>query len=46
MPEYEIILYSEDISYEEYYQRNGKDWIHFLVGNTQIMKLLNITNLS
>ena len=39
MPQYEVIIYSEDISCEEYYKRNGNDWIDVLVGDIQRMKL-------
>ena len=39
MPEYEVIIYSEDISCEEYYKRNGSEWVDVLVGDIQRMKL-------
>ena len=39
MPEYEAIIYSEKISCEEYYKKNGEEWIHVLVGDIQRMKL-------
>jgi len=39
MPEYEVIIYSERISCEEYYKRNGNEWVNVLVGDVQRMKL-------
>ena len=39
MPEYEVIMHSENISCEEYYKRNGNVWVHVLVGDIQRMKL-------
>lgn len=39
MPEYELIIYSENISCEEYYKRNGNQWVNVLVGDIQRMKL-------
>ncbi len=39
MPEYEVIIYSENISYEEYYKRNGSEWVNVLVGDVQRMKI-------
>ncbi|MGN1297849.1 MAG: YdcF family protein [Clostridia bacterium] len=39
MPEYEVIIYSENISCQEYYKRNGNEWINVLVGDIQRMKL-------
>ena len=39
MPEYEVIIYSEDISCEEYYRRNGNEWVNVIVGDVQRMKL-------
>lgn len=39
MPEYDVILYSEDISCEEYYKRNGEEWVHVLVGDVQRIKV-------
>ena len=39
MPECDIILYSEDISCEEYYKRNGDEWVHVLVGDVQRIKV-------
>lgn len=39
MPEYECIIHSENISCEEYFKRNGNEWINVLVGDIQRMKL-------
>lgn len=39
MPEYEAIICSEDVSCEEYYKRNGNEWVNILVGDVQRMKL-------
>lgn len=39
MPEYEAIIHSEKISCEEYYKKNGEEWVHVLVGDIQRMKL-------
>ena len=39
MPEYEGIVHSEDISCEEYYNKNGTEWIDVLVGDIQRMKV-------
>ncbi len=39
MPEYNVIIHSESISCEEYYKRNGSEWINVLVGDVQRMKL-------
>lgn len=39
MPEYEVIICSENISCEEYYKRNGNEWISVLVGDIQRMRL-------
>lgn len=39
LPEYEVIICSEDISCEEYYNQNGSEWISVLVGDIQRMKL-------
>ena len=39
MPEYDVIIHSENISCEEYYERNGREWIDVLVGDIQRMKL-------
>lgn len=39
MPEYEVIIYSENISCEDYYKRNGSEWVNVLVGDIQRMKL-------
>lgn len=39
MPEYDGIVYSENISCEEYYQKHGNEWVHVLVGDIQRMKI-------
>ncbi len=39
MPEYEVIIHSENISCEEYYKQNGDEWINVLVGDIQRMKI-------
>lgn len=39
MPEYDVIIHSENISCEEYYKKNGNEWINVLVGDVQRMKL-------
>ena len=39
MPEYEIIIHSEKITCEEYYEKKGNDWVNVLVGDIQRMKL-------
>ena len=39
MPEYDVIIHSENINCEEYYKRNGNEWIDVLVGDVQRMKL-------
>lgn len=39
MPEYDVIVHSENISCEEYYKRNSNEWIDVLVGDVQRMKL-------
>lgn len=39
MPEFEVIITSENISCEEYYRKNGTEWINVLVGDIQRMKL-------
>lgn len=39
MPEYEVIIHSENISCEEYYKRNGDEWVNVLVGDIQRMKI-------
>lgn len=39
MPEYEVIINSEDIDCEEYYKRNKTEWVSVLVGDIQRMKL-------
>lgn len=39
MPKYEVIIYSEKISCEEYYKRNGNEWVNVLVGDVQRMKI-------
>ena len=39
MPEYDVIIHSENISCEEYYKRQGDEWINVLVGDIQRMKL-------
>lgn len=39
MSEYEVIIHSENISCEEYYKRNGNEWIDVLVGDIQRMQL-------
>ena len=39
MPEYDVIITSENISCEDYYQKNGTEWINVLVGDIQRMKL-------
>lgn len=39
MPEYEVIIHSERISCEEYYKRNGNEWVNVLVGDVQRMKV-------
>ena len=39
MPKYEVIIHSENISCEEYYERNGNEWVNVLVGDIQRMKL-------
>lgn len=39
MPEYDGIVYSENISCEEYYQKYGNEWVHVLVGDIQRMKI-------
>lgn len=39
MPEYEIIIHSENITAEEYYNKNGNEWIDVLVGDIQRMKI-------
>ena len=39
MPEYEVIIHSEDISAEDYYKKNGNEWINILVGDIQRMVL-------
>lgn len=39
MPEYDGIVYSENISCEEYYQKYGNEWVNVLVGDIQRMKI-------
>lgn len=39
MPEYDCTICSEEISCEEYYYKNNKEWINVLVGDVQRMKL-------
>ena len=39
MTEYKVIIHSENISCEEYYKRNGDEWVNVLVGDIQRMKL-------
>ena len=39
MPEYEVIIHSENISCEEYYKQNGDEGINVLVGDIQRMKI-------
>ncbi len=39
MPEYKVIIHSENINCEEYYKKNGKEWIDILVGDVQRMEL-------
>ena len=39
MPEYKVIIHSERISCEEYYKRNGNEWVNVLVGDIQRMKV-------
>lgn len=39
MSGYDVIVHSENISCEEYYKRNGNEWIDVLVGDVQRMKL-------
>ena len=39
MPEFEVIITSENISCEEYYRKNGTESINVLVGDIQRMKL-------
>lgn len=39
MPEYKVIIHSENISCEDYYKENGNEWINVLVGDIQRMKL-------
>ena len=39
MPEYEVVIHSENISCEEYYKQNGNEWVNVLVGDIQRMKL-------
>lgn len=39
MPEYEVIIHSENISCEEYYKQNGDEWVNVLVGDIQRMKI-------
>ena len=39
MPEYKVIIHSENITCEEYYEKNGKEWVNVLVGDIQRMKL-------
>lgn len=39
MPEYEVIIHSENIQCEEYYNRNKTEWINVLVGDIQRMQL-------
>lgn len=39
MPEYEVIIHSENITCEEYYEKNGNEWVNVLVGDIQRMKL-------
>ena len=39
MPEYDVLIHSENISCEEYYKRNGKEWVNVLVGDIRRMKL-------
>ena len=38
MPEYDVIIHSENISCEEYYKRYDNEWIDVLVGDVQRMK--------
>ena len=37
LPEYEVSIYSENTSYEEYYKSHNKEWINVLVGDIQRM---------
>lgn len=39
MPEYEVIINSENISCEEYYKKNGDECINVMVGDVQRMKV-------
>lgn len=39
LPEYEVSIYSENTSYEEYYKSHNKEWINVLVGDIQRMEL-------
>lgn len=39
MPEYDVIIHSEQISCEEYYKKNGNEWVNVLVGDIQRMKV-------
>ena len=39
MTEYKVIIHSENISCEDYYKKNGNEWINILVGDIQRMKL-------
>ena len=39
MPEYEAIIYSENISCEEYYKKNKNGWVDVLVGDIPRMKV-------
>ena len=39
MPNYEVIIHSENISFEDYYKKNGNECIYDLGGCIQRMKL-------
>ena len=39
MPEFDVVIHSENVSCEEYYKRNGNEWVNVLVGDIQRMKL-------
>lgn len=39
IPEYGLIIHSENISCKEYYEKYGSEWIDVLVGDVQRMKL-------
>lgn len=39
MPEFDVVIHSENVSCGEYYKRNGNEWVNVLVGDIQRMKL-------